>query len=583
MKFPNTKIYKSIALGLLLVAGGSACNEEEFLKETPLSFLATSNLYGTVLEMQEAVYALHSEVRVFYLGDDQSAGGTHQNAIICGKGTDTSYDGENPASTSWLSNWKTQLVPANETIVRWFWERPFELVQYANVLIASLEDVGPDATMWQGYKGEYEKLLAEAKFFRAYSYRILVTVYGDVPLLDEPVTTGRTDYIRAPKEDIYALMQEDLEYGVENLPQRGEEDQPGRVTRGAAGHFLTELYITLGEYDKAIAAATAVIDGGYALMTERFGEQLGNDDELLGGGDVYYDLFRYGNQNLATNTEAIWVIQVQNDVEGGRQYDGERMWGNAYFRLKKDPSGVTAAFVGDQPDVSTEYISTFGRPVSWNRPTNLVAYDVWQRFSGDWDNDIRNARHNIFRDWTYMNPDSEWDGKPIVWSDYASGHPTLEDTCQYIFPYFMKVASPGLHFTTLDRQGAGVTHIDLYGIRLAETYLLRAEAYMDNGDLASAAADINVVRGRANALAVTAADVNIDLILEERIRELYTEEFRLLTLMRLGLLVERTRLYHTNPIVPGANIQDYNNLFPVPQGEIDLNTGSDMEQNPGYE
>ena len=58
------------------------------------------------------------------------------------------------------------------------------------------------------------------------------------------------------------------------------------------------------------------------------------------------------------------------------------------------------------------------------------------------------------------------------------------------------------------------------------------------GDLAAAAADINVVRTRANATPVVAGDVNMDLILDERARELYMEEFRLSTLMRTGKLIE---------------------------------------------
>src|SRR5678816_4062466 len=84
----------------------------------------------------------------------------------------------------------------------------------------------------------------------------------------------------------------------------------------------------------------------------------------------------------------------------------------------------------------------------------------------------------------------------------------------------------------------GRTYKDWYIMRLAETYLLKAEANMLKGDLAAAAADINVVRARAQATPVTAGDVNMDLILDERARELYGEEFRLNTLMRTGKLVE---------------------------------------------
>lgn len=150
----------------------------------------------------------------------------------------------------------------------------------------------------------------------------------------------------------------------------------------------------------------------------------------------------------------------------------------------------------------------------------------------------------------------------------------------------MKAASPGVHFSDPNRSGGGNNHVDAYAMRLAETYLLRAEAHLGNGDATLAAADINVVRARANATPVLAADVDIDYILDERIRELYTEELRLITLMRLGLLYDRTIRFNNNPASNGGvggGIQPHNNLFPIPQSEIDLNINGTLEQNPGYE
>lgn len=112
--------------------------------------------------------------------------------------------------------------------------------------------------------------------------------------------------------------------------------------------------------------------------------------------------------------------------------------------------------------------------------------------------------------------------------------------------------------------------------------MLRAEAFLGMGDKASAAADINMIRNRANATPVSPGDLDMDYILDERIRELYMEEFRTITLMRTGKLIERTRKYHDNPMLPGANIQNYHELFPIPQSQIDLNIESDFKQNPGY-
>jgi hypothetical protein len=129
------------------------------------------------------------------------------------------------------------------------------------------------------------------------------------------------------------------------------------------------------------------------------------------------------------------------------------------------------------------------------------------------------------------------------------------------------------------KSGAGGTYIDQYMMRLAETYLLRAEAYLGLNNNAAAAADINVVRARANASPVAAANVNIDYILDERLRELGIEEKRMLTLMRLGKWVERTR--KCNPFY-GPQMKDNFNLWPIPVTEIEKNNKAILEQNPGY-
>ena len=118
-----------------------------------------------------------------------------------------------------------------------------------------------------------------------------------------------------------------------------------------------------------------------------------------------------------------------------------------------------------------------------------------------------------------------------------------------------------------------------YMARLAETYLLRAEAYLGKGNAQKAADDINVLRARAQTTPATAAEMNIDYILDERLRELYLEEFRTATLTRLGKLYDRDKRYNPKS---GLAIEEHHNLWPIPATEITQNTGATMEQNPGY-
>ena len=119
-------------------------------------------------------------------------------------------------------------------------------------------------------------------------------------------------------------------------------------------------------------------------------------------------------------------------------------------------------------------------------------------------------------------------------------------------------------------------------MRLPETYLLRAEAKLAKGDLAGAASDINVVRNRAQATPVDASDVSIDLILDERARELFGEEFRLNTLMRLGKLNEYLMKYNQWVRDNGVVLDTHINKFPIPNSEIEANKGAKLAQNPGY-
>jgi hypothetical protein len=140
-----------------------------------------------------------------------------------------------------------------------------------------------------------------------------------------------------------------------------------------------------------------------------------------------------------------------------------------------------------------------------------------------------------------------------------------------------KASSPYGHPQGYDVNGRLYT--DIYAMRLAETYLLRAEAYLGKGDKVNAASDINVVRTRAKASPVDPAKVDINYILDERARELAGEEPRRLTLSRVGLLYERVVKYNA---VSKASIKPHNNLLPIPQNAIDANSGAELKQNPGY-
>jgi hypothetical protein len=223
----------------------------------------------------------------------------------------------------------------------------------------------------------------------------------------------------------------------------------------------------------------------------------------------------------------------------------------------KDPNGV--------PQLLTD---SMGRGVGRSRLSDLCVYEIWK---DNWNNDMRNSPYNMRRVFYYNNPKSKFYLKVI------EPKTVREDTMRNIYPYSRKVEGKALKGDIT----SGRTAKDVMVYRLAETCLLRAEAYMKNGDLQNAANDINVVRTRAHAKPVTPAEVTIDYILDERIRELLIEEPRRRTLIRTGKLVERVRKYDVL-IESRTSIQDYHQFFPIPQEAIDANFGTKLEQNPGY-
>lgn len=569
----NNRPFVLAAILFVLSAAWFSCDDDGFLEEKPMDFLLPENAYKTEAGLRQGINGLHWSVREdFFFGEELQ----EHSSMYKGVGTDVAFHGEDPNSTKFVSNYVNYFTSTNDVVVQW-WRRPYRVIQRANLLLQYIENA--DDNIWST-ETKKKEFYGEALFFRAWCYRHLVSNYGDVPVVTDITKEFKTDYARDPKSVAFKLMEDDLTQAVADLPGRGEEEAPGRITKGAALHLLTEVYLMQGKYEEAIESSSRLInDMGYALMTHRFG---GAGNSVWGTGDVFYDLFAKENQNLSDNTETIWAIQFADPgTTGGNNNRGGRAWGSAYYRMGNTPDGYPA-FRGELVDgVYTGYSDTLGRGVSWIRPTYFMSNMVW---GDDFNKDIRNAPHMVKRDFYYDNPKSAFHGKRIDFSQYPSnaGRDAMRDTCQYIYPFFLKFYDPCNVLENKATSGNGASYKDVYAMRLAETYLFRAEAYIQTGQIDKATEDINTIRRRVNATPVTPDKVNIDYLLDERARELYQEECRLFVLRRIGKLVERVRKYNNNPLNPGLNIQDYHVLLPIPQVQIDLNISGDFPQNPGY-
>ncbi len=554
-----------LSLALLVVS----CNEAEILQEVPLDFASPENSFVTVDDFNSTVYAMYDNLRVMLSASEH-------RPLDYLYGTDIGYNGAQQLNQRFGSYLAT-LTP-NSVQTTYHWQQYYGIISSANIILERL----PDSKLTDDQKTKIE---ADARLFRGLSYRNLGYLYGGVPIELEAVSSPKTDYQRASRQEVYEQAVDDLLFAAQNLPGITEVED-GQVSDLAAYHLLAETYVALERWTDAINAASVVIDDpATALMTERFGSRQSEP------GDVYWDLFRRNNQNRGSgNTEGIWVFQQEVDVLGGELQSGSREGA----QLERDHAPRPYAFSVTDPSGVAPFLPlgvsyTSGRGIGRLRGTDHLNYGIWQSDPED----MRNSEYNFVRDVAFNNPESEWYGQMI--SEYMDlFRQTNEDTIRRFYPFQSKVFTPGNHppelfidpeLQTLNASAAGSTYTDQYFIRLPETYLLRAEAHLGNGDATLAAADINVVRGRAQAVPTTPDEVDIDYILDERMRELGVEEKRRLTLNRLGLLYDRTSRYcNGNPVATnfGCDVQPYHNLFPIPFSEIESNTGATLEQNPGY-
>ena len=573
----------------------TGCNEDKFLEEKPLDFNSASNSYETAADYDAAITELYFLTREeFYTTYDRT--------------TDLSKFADMWITADPLkSNVVADLSPSG-AMAKFYWDENYKLIAQANTVISRLPN---SSKLTDDEKKVYE---AKARFFRALAYRTLVLLYGDVPLQLEEVSTPKTDFVRESKDKVKAQVVEDLEFAAANLPEINTV-KDGEISKPAANMLLAEMYLATGDNDKAINAASAVINNpNLALMKNRFGSQANED------GDVFYDLFRPNNQNRASgNTEGIWVIQFETNIEGGGNntshhfWDPGSFWGERFFAPQVDkfqlikPDGTRLQLfdwpIGDM---------TGGRGIGTHYATNHLYNEIW---ADDFD-DMRNSEYNWPRRFK-IHRTNVLDDNPELKAAMPDGYFDLENTVlpdgwsmetgfdggvaattqlpnRFMCGYSTKMTTPFHHpdaqyenKETYKLAGTGgKTFTDQYFFRLAEAYLLRAEAYVNKGDKNKAADDINELHKRANAKLCTADQMNLDYILDERLRELTCEEKRRLTLSRVGKLAERIKKY--NPYFSAAysaDNKDYDahfDLLPIPLSAIQANKDAKLEQNPGY-
>jgi hypothetical protein len=588
----------SFVLPVALLPAWTGCNDEAFLTENPETFYTVDNAFSTSEQVDQVLVSCYSQIRVMFCMVEEN---NTTWVFRGGNGTDM-FD----VATIRLGNRFNDYGSLNASREEFYtnYSHWYQLISKANLALyaAELPQINWASAADKAYA------VAQARFFRAFCYRNLGELYGGVPLVTEITTSPRYDFERATRTATYQFAIDELEDILNDLPETTAT--PGRLVRAAAQHNLAQLYVDKGvaladeghpgesaaAYAKAITYAGQVIDGGtYSLMIERFGsrkdenpeyyytqnasEQTSDRSYSAAGypleGNVYWDLFQEGNQNYQEgNREAIWCSQI--DYAAYKKEDGQSklQYSREFGPVFRDPMANHVG--GTLEDVG-------GRGVAYVIPTFYTRDIVYE---GKWADDMRNSEAVLRRIFIGNNPSSEYYGKPVPWSVLnreGQSQDAIDVAATQVFPVSCKIATD--KYTGLS-EGENRSNLfrDEYLIRLPETILLRAEAKWRAGDNAGAAADINLLRARAKCgYMVQSSDVNLDLILDERARELVYEETRWNTLLRMGgtVAVERIKkyAYFDNP---RATLTENFNLWPIPQTVIDTNKDVVLEQNPGW-
>ncbi len=514
-----------------------------FLEEKPQSFDAPENVFVNSNGFQTALNGLYAYVRMeFSTWEGPGLGSTNYEALQAG--LDLCIRGKKDDSL--LGVIENCTIDPAHTFTRARWKWAYLAISNANQIINKAENEDVD---WAN-DTDKENFQAQARFLRAYIYRYLVYLYGDVPWVEEVQETYRTDFERTPMSEVVANMIEDLKFAATYLGTDPDNVKVGESTTWAAKHLLAEMYLLAGQYENAKTTALEVINSGkFALMYARFGTKKENP------GDAFSDMFLENNHNRTSgNLESIWVIQAEYETQGGgTDIDWTR---RAWVPRYEEVDG----FIN-----SVEY---GGRGLGQICPLDwfLDSYET---------GDMRNSNYNIRREWYHNQPDHELYGQLFVFD--PENDP--EHKKYYDNGYFFYSTTKFDYTAEGNENGLNGVYKDKTRFRLAETYLLLAEACLGLQDKQGAADAINEVRNRANATPVAAADVDMDYLLDERARELLGEEVRRFTLVRTGTLLERTRAL--NPVT-GPIIKEHNVLWPIPQEVIDANSGLKWTNNPGY-
>lgn len=554
-----------IIILVMIFAGITSC--KKFLTEENLSGITAENYYTNAAGYESLINSCYASLRAIY----------SPNPSLFEWGTDISTRGEielvsgqaNEVPAIQLNEYRA--LTSDNVPIDTFFAVAYRGIQRCNTAINRADGI-PDLA-----ENIKSRRLAEVRFIRAYFYYLLVENFGNVPIVQEEINSPVTHFAPNTEQEVYDFMISELNAVLPGLEANPASTEPGRVTKGAAQHLLALLYLTRGyksfggnpDFEQAARLTEELINSSYYALLPSFVE-----------------VFQPGNE---LNREIIFAVQY--GTQPGFNGNGQNiLFGWRYWREKgfdevtglKDYNRRISNFMPTQflymlynTSKDSRYDATFlSRLYATKTDGAIKAGDL--RYYFPYPDQPFTASDSITV--KAANPNVE-----IIrfnqWKQAFNNVGGLEK-----FPMINKFYDPNASLP-YNNEFAYASTKDVFLFRLAETYLLAAEAYFKLGQLDKAAEKLNAIRQRAakpgQNMLITAADVSIDFILDEKAREQAGEYKRWLDLKRTQRLARAFEYNILTKITNPGGIVDKYYLRPIPQSVIDRDTEG-YPQNPGY-
>ena len=463
----------------------------------------------------------------------------------------------------------------------WLYYRCYLIITYANDLLRRTEeDVLKENGVYEACKNDVGYWRAEARFIRAYMYYILMDSFGDIGFVDDSVPNG-TFPVQKPRKEIYDYIVSELEAIEGEMIPAGQRIW-GRANQASAWFLLARTCLgchvyagTTADYGKALTYCKKIIESNAFSLAPNYIENFLADND--------------------TSKEIIWGLACDTDHVNGSGGTNYLIKANLHTAMIASGTGLD-----------------FGITEQWGgnhclRQVFVEKFDEEDRnfhYDDSWGDRKKDHRALIF-----VGPETagKLDGsnKALVKELYADADPTSTTVKGKAPNGALYTKWRNVRKDRVEREPTKYSSVGFPVMRLADVYLMAAEAIMRaNGGKADATAlaYVNEVRERAYCSGkyyqadkcnadgkITLDQLTYSWLLDERSRELWTENWRRSDLVRFDCYTNNYS-WDFKGYMPNAkeisfygiaDVDDKYNVFPIPQDDVRYNPN--IKQNPDYE